>query len=91
MRRIEFSRRREEASCGVRNELLNQWSRVRISARHHRIISCPDRPGHHSRPAPIDVARSPNRTCDLPDEGGEHIACQISPILLSECYTGAAQ
>jgi hypothetical protein len=48
-------------------------------------------PGHHLRLAPIDVARSPSRTGDLPDEGGEHIACQISPILLSECYTGAAQ
>ena len=32
MRRIEFSRRREEASCGVRDELLNRCSRVRIPA-----------------------------------------------------------
>jgi hypothetical protein len=30
MRRIEFSRRREEASCGVRGELLNRGSQVRI-------------------------------------------------------------
>jgi hypothetical protein len=32
MRRIEVSRRPEEASCGVRNELLNRGSGVRISA-----------------------------------------------------------
>ncbi len=30
MRRIEFGRGREEASCGVRGELLNRWSQVRI-------------------------------------------------------------
>ena len=30
MRRIEFSRRPEEASCGVRHELLNRGSQVRI-------------------------------------------------------------
>ena len=30
MRRIEFSRRLEEASCRVRGELLNRWSQVRI-------------------------------------------------------------
>jgi len=32
MRRIEYSRRREEASCGVRGELLNRKSGVRIPA-----------------------------------------------------------
>src|SRR5207248_2904840 len=32
MRRIEYSRRREEASCGVRGELLNRGSGVRIPA-----------------------------------------------------------
>jgi hypothetical protein len=32
MRRIEFSRRLEEASCGGRGELLNRWSRVQIPA-----------------------------------------------------------
>ena len=32
MRRIEYSRRLEEASCGVRGELLNRWSGVRIPA-----------------------------------------------------------
>jgi hypothetical protein len=32
MRRIEYSRRREEASCGRRGELLNRWSGVRIRA-----------------------------------------------------------
>ena len=32
MRRIEFCRRLEEASCGVRGELLNRGSGVRISA-----------------------------------------------------------
>jgi hypothetical protein len=32
MRRIEYSRRREEASCGVRSELLNRRSGVRIPA-----------------------------------------------------------
>ena len=30
MRRIEFGRRREEASCGVPHELLNRGSQVRI-------------------------------------------------------------
>ncbi len=30
MRRFEFSRRLEEASCGVRGELLNRGSQVRI-------------------------------------------------------------
>jgi len=32
MRRIEFSRRLEEASCGVRGELLNRGSGVRVPA-----------------------------------------------------------
>jgi hypothetical protein len=35
MRRSEFVRRRKEASCGVRGELLNRWSRLRILRRHH--------------------------------------------------------
>jgi hypothetical protein len=32
MRKNEYSRRREEASCGVRGELLNRWSGVRVPA-----------------------------------------------------------
>jgi hypothetical protein len=32
MRRIEYSRRHEEPSCGVRDELLNRGSGVRVPA-----------------------------------------------------------
>ena len=48
MRRIEFSRRLEEASCGSRNGLLNRGSGVRVPApapnpHQIRIGICPGR------------------------------------------------